>query len=110
MEERQLATLHGLLAILGFLSIVAVRLLQLKSPAQDAKPPAEIVEAVQLITGAKEDLNDPPALIRRIAMLGGFLGRKGDGSPGWQTIWAGWNKLTDIMYGMQLAETLKKYG
>ena len=28
-----------------------------------------------------------------VAKLGGFLGRKGDGQPGWITIWRGWEKL-----------------
>jgi hypothetical protein len=26
----------------------------------------------------------------RRARLGGFLARKSDGEPGWQTIWKGW--------------------
>ena len=30
---------------------------------------------------------------REVAMLGGFLGRKSDGNPGWITIWRGWEKL-----------------
>lgn len=33
------------------------------------------------------------AFWREIAKLGGFLARKGDGEPGWQTIWRGWNKF-----------------
>ena len=28
-----------------------------------------------------------------VAKLGGFLGRKRDGEPGWQAIWDGWEKL-----------------
>lgn len=38
----------------------------------------------------------PPTLyeaIRWIAMEGGFLGRKGDGEPGIQSIWRGWQEL-----------------
>jgi Transposase Tn5 dimerisation domain len=33
-------------------------------------------------------------------MLGGFLGRKGDGDPGWMTIWRGWDKLQIMMRGV----------
>jgi hypothetical protein len=35
-------------------------------------------------------------VVRWIAQLGGFLGRKGDGEPGITTIWRGWSRLTDI--------------
>jgi hypothetical protein len=27
-----------------------------------------------------------------VARLGGFLARKHDGMPGWQTIWRGWQR------------------
>ena len=35
-------------------------------------------------------------VVRWIARLGGFLGRKGDGEPGVTTIWRGWQRLNDI--------------
>jgi len=41
----------------------------------------------------------PPTLreaIRRVASLGGFLGRKSDGEPGTQTLWIGLQRLDDI--------------
>jgi Transposase Tn5 dimerisation domain len=41
----------------------------------------------------------PPTLreaIRLVASLGGFLGRKGDGEPGTQTLWLGLQRLDDI--------------
>lgn len=41
----------------------------------------------------------PPTLreaIHMVAGLGGFLGRKGDGEPGTQTIWRGLQRLDDI--------------
>ncbi len=110
VEDRQLSTKDRLLALLGFLSIVAVALLQLKAPARGNRSPADLVDIVRAVTGAKEDLDDPPQLLRRIAMLGGFLGRKGDGNPGWQTTWAGWNRLRDIIWGMELAQSLKRSG
>jgi hypothetical protein len=34
--------------------------------------------------------------IQRIAQLGGFLGRKGDGEPGITTIWRGWRRLQNL--------------
>ena len=41
----------------------------------------------------------PPPLrdaLHRVANLGGFLGRKGDGEPGTQTLWLGLQRLDDI--------------
>ncbi|HEY5313798.1 MAG TPA: IS4 family transposase, partial [Pirellulales bacterium] len=35
------------------------------------------------------------------AALGGFLGRKGDGEPGWQTIWGGLETLLLCLRGAQ---------
>ena len=34
--------------------------------------------------------------MRRVAALGSFLGRKGDGEPGTQTLWRGLQRLDDI--------------
>jgi hypothetical protein len=44
---------------------------------------------------------------RELAKLGGFLGRKCDGEPGWITIWRGWQKLYLLVRGAELAETIK---
>ena len=41
----------------------------------------------------------PPTMreaVHRVAGLGGFLGRKGDGEPGTQTLWQGLQRLDDI--------------
>ena len=40
---------------------------------------------------------------REVAKLGGFLGRKSDGEPGWITIWRGWEKLNNLVKGAELA-------
>jgi hypothetical protein len=59
----------------------------------------------------------PPAeltvrqFIHAVAKLGGFLGRKGDGEPGWRTLWRGWLELTLIHAGYELARKEgKRYG
>jgi hypothetical protein len=36
-------------------------------------------------------------VIRWIAQLGGFLGRKSDGEPGVTVLWRGWHRLTDLV-------------
>lgn len=40
-------------------------------------------------------------VVRQIAMLGGFLGRKGDGEPGVKTLWQGMQRLRDFVEGME---------
>ena len=46
----------------------------------------------------------PPRLnevMRRVAMLGGFLARKGDGEPGVKTIWIGLQRIMDFAAGVR---------
>jgi hypothetical protein len=43
------------------------------------------------------------AVVRLIAMLGGFLGRKGDGEPGVKTIWQGLQRVADFAQGLRWA-------
>ncbi|HZO73094.1 MAG TPA: IS4 family transposase, partial [Ktedonobacteraceae bacterium] len=40
------------------------------------------------------------------AKLGGFLGRKSDGDPGWLTLWRGWQTLQLLLHGVHLADGL----
>lgn len=49
----------------------------------------------------------PPDLrtaVRMIAMLGGFLGRKGDGEPGVKTLWRGLRRLNDMVAAYRLVK------
>jgi hypothetical protein len=103
IEKRQVATKAKLLALLALFSIVSIYLLQFKAPLKGRHVPVEFIQIVQLLKPTGQDLKDPTTFWRQVAMLGGFLGRKGDGDPGWQTIWAGWNRLQDIHFGFQLA-------
>jgi hypothetical protein len=46
----------------------------------------------------------PPSLndvVRRVAMLGGFLARKGDGEPGVKTLWIGLQRVMDFATGVR---------
>jgi hypothetical protein len=47
-------------------------------------------------------------VIRNLAMLGGFLGRKSDGEPGTKSIWRGFQRIQDCIYGIQISQELKK--
>lgn len=105
MESRQLETADGLETLLGFLAIIAVRLLQLReaSRLQPDRLARHFVEP-ELLTTLQSYLKLPPSDLtlrefwRGVARLGGFLGRKNDGDPGWQTLWRGWQKLQDLAW------------
>ncbi|MGC9260524.1 MAG: IS4 family transposase [Phycisphaerae bacterium] len=38
-----------------------------------------------------------------MAKLGGYIGRRSDGPPGWLTIWRGWQRLLLLVEGFRLA-------
>jgi hypothetical protein len=110
IEDSQLEEKRRIEALLGILSLVAVRLLDLKlraiaSPnsrlaADQIEPEAlKILEAeFGVPSGGWTQRN----LWITIARLGGFLARKADGTPGWQTLWRGWNKLRQMTEGVIL--------
>lgn len=45
-------------------------------------------------------------VIRKIAMLGGFLGRKSDGEPGSESIWIGLSRVRDWYLPLSQFENL----
>lgn len=114
VAERQLKTRARLEAVVALLSVVAVRLLQLKAHArtEPERPAAEVVPPryVSLLKVARGLNRAMPLTVgrfyRELAKLGGFLGRKHDGGPGWITIWWGWDKLQLMMRGADAAADL----
>jgi hypothetical protein len=106
-ESRQLKTAGRLEAFVGLTSVVAVRLLQLKSLARTKPevPAQRVVPSVwlKMLKLARKNLARVHDLTvgqfyREVAKLGGFLGRKGDGEPGWITLWRGWEKLNTYVF------------
>jgi len=118
LEYRQLKSKEGLERIAGLLSVVAVRLLQLKSAARTNpdRPARQTVPLhwLKMLIAVRKRLKHTVAttmtigeFYRELAKLGGFLGRKSDGEPGWITIWRGWQKLYLLVRGSELAAELK---
>lgn len=114
MEQRQLEEAHRLEAILGILSVVAVRLLQLKhqAKAHPDRPAIQIVPENYVRTlAAHLRLSHRKMSTRQFwietARLGGFIGRKGDGDPGWLTLWQGWQQLEVMTTGFELGQKAK---
>ncbi len=109
IEERQLQTVDGLIRLLGILSPLAVRLLQLRAFARQTPdlPASEVIEPVMLAVLAKRC--QVPATMTvgtfwtEVARLGGYLARRNDGPPGWRTIWKGWLCLQTLLEGVHLA-------
>jgi hypothetical protein len=93
LEQRQLRTAERLMRLLGFLSPLAVRLLQLRDAARrrSERPAHEVIEpaAVAILSAraavAPEELTSE-ACWKAVAGLGGYLSRKSDGLPGWKTL------------------------
>jgi hypothetical protein len=116
VESRQLQSKEGLERITALLSVVAVRLLQLKSAARTNPtcPARNLVPLhwIKMLLAARKRSKLTVTMTirefyREVAKLGGFLGRKSDGEPGWITIWRGWQKLYMFIHGAELAETIK---
>jgi hypothetical protein len=118
VEERYYETSERLERITGLLAIVAVQLLRLRGLAEtDPECPARQVvpgEWVETITQVRQrsgprsrQLNATTMtlaeFVQHLGGLGGHLGRKGDGRPGWQTLWRGLEKLLLILRGTRLA-------
>ncbi|MDL2342987.1 IS4 family transposase [Deinococcus sp. MIMF12] len=108
IEDRQLRTAERLTRLLGFLSLVAVRLLWLRNASRSAgDEPAQSYVPTPLVQVIATRLRQPVEEVqlrtfwRAVAALGGFLGRAGDGEPGWQTLWRGWLRLQDLAWTPQ---------
>jgi hypothetical protein len=111
VEESQLTQASSLLAWIGILSIVAMRLLSLKllcrTRPNDPVAEQELGPEARIILSRK--FGKPPegwtyqTSLIRIARLGGFKARTNDGMPGWISIWRGWCRLILLIEGFQLA-------
>jgi hypothetical protein len=109
VEARQLEQGERLEPLVGVLSVVAVRLLQLKQQARmhpeeaaEKTVPACYVKMLGAYLQEPEQMSNR-RFFREVARLGGFLGRKGDGEPGWLTLWRGWQQLEMMTIGWELA-------
>lgn len=119
VETRLLQQSDRLEPVVGLMSVAAVRLLQLKTAArrEPNRPARQIVPPLWLsmLKAARQKLTRADDLTisqfyRELAKLGGFLGRRGDGDPGWITVWRGWEKLNLLVRGAKLVSINKKCG
>lgn len=116
LEERQLKDGSRLEVVAGLFSVVAARLMRLRSEAR-TRPHRRATELVpplwlEALQTMRKDFRNAKdftirEFIRAIAKVGGFLARKSDGEPGWITIWRGWRQFHTYLQGYQRA---KSYG
>jgi len=107
IETRQLAGADRLDACLAIDMIVAWRIYHLTKlgrevPAMPCTVFFEEHEWKALLAYVRQTPEEPPEVptlreaVRMVAGLGGFLGRKGDGEPGTETLWLGLQRLDDL--------------
>src|ERR1700735_3901210 len=109
VEESQLEQAYRLETLIAVLALVAVRLLNTKllaraCPDQALAPGQVGVAGLRILENKfgqpKEGWTQSTFWVA-VARLGGFIGRKSDGMPGWQNIWRGWQRLMWMSEGLE---------
>jgi hypothetical protein len=108
VEASQLETAHGYEAYLMLCLIVAWRVMYLLMLGRvcpelpcDSVLETDEWRAVYAVMNERPPLSPPQlgAMVRLVAKLGGYLGRKCDGPPGPQAMWVGMQRMTDLALG-----------
>jgi hypothetical protein len=110
IEHNQLKQAHRILALFGMVGVIATQLLAMREhcrlspsmPVDQAVPQLWIMLVEKRLKVKLETVRD---FWRCLARMGGFLARKSDGEPGWQTIWGGYTALQDMVLGVNLMAT-----
>jgi hypothetical protein len=117
VEQAQMKEGQTLANQVAMKAVVAVRLIQMRDAAREEPKASEAaskhVEAthlkvVALMLEKPEEQISVGEYWRHMAKLGGWLGRKNDGSPGWLTIWRGWQQINLMAQGLALLLASKK--
>jgi hypothetical protein len=113
LEDRRMHTVSALENLLAILTPIGMRLLQVRQLAQLAPDlpatqvvSAQVVQLVALLDRRPNAVWTVRDLCCAIARFGGFLARKCDGLPGWQTLWNGWVFVQTVLLGVHLAALL----
>jgi hypothetical protein len=110
IEKRQFDHGDDICRLLGVCGPIAVRLLQMRNVARvEPQAPAglHVDPLVIEVLAQRLDWTSTESVAmgdfwRGVAQLGGHLGRRGDGPPGWKTVWRGWQYLDDLVTGARL--------
>jgi hypothetical protein len=111
IEQMQLEQIQRLEPAIALLSIIATLLLELRHAARE--PQADQIAATSMVPliavqilsmklyGQVKPAMSVKEFLYGVARLGGHLGRKGDGPPGWLTLWRGWSDLQLLIQGAE---------
>jgi hypothetical protein len=117
VEMRCLQSVERLEPLIGLLSVLAIRLLQLKFVARDDPDmPARqmfdesMVRVMARYLGSSARTLTVGRFWKGIGRLGGHPGRKGDGPIGWLRAWRGWQSFQLIMLGAHLSSQTRAKG
>jgi hypothetical protein len=127
LEASQLKNTEALERLAALTAVVAVRLIQLRELAQAATAldragdplsdqpaalqnlvPSDWIDVVSYLAKCRPDTLTPCLFWLTLARRGGFLARKSDGRPGWQTIWKGWAEVMALVQGMEIHRAILK--
>jgi len=116
VEQSQLEQGYRLEALIAILAVVAARLLSTKMLARSRPESFEAAQhfGPQMLELLEKKLGKPKGgwtnakVMIATARLGGFIGRKSDGLPGWQTIWRGWQRLMWMAEGVETLNDFSK--
>jgi len=108
VEELQLETADRLFAAIAVMSVVALRLLDLRELGRMApEAPAPVTglsdsELELLSLAVDRTLTTVASVLLALGRLGGHMNRRGDGMPGWITLWRGMKMLRLLGRGAEL--------
>lgn len=107
-ERLQIECAARLFAAIAIMSVVALRLIGIREVSREKPeaPAAETglsrMELTILEQQRGEEMKTVKEAALAIARLGGHLNRKGNGMPGWQTLWRGMMRLRDLVEGARM--------
>ena len=108
VEASQLACADRLESLMAVVAVVAVRLLSAKRLARSRPETFEAAASFgpEMLALLEQKIGPPKGGwtnrngIIATARLGGFLARKQDRLPGWQTLWRGWQRVMWMCEGL----------
>lgn len=115
-EKLQLEEAGRLFAAMALMSVVAVRLVELRErvrlmpEAAGEQSGLGALEARVLRSYTEKPIETVREVGVALGRMGGHMGRKGDGMPGWITLWRGMSKLQALVEGVRLARHIESFG
>jgi hypothetical protein len=110
IETLQFERIERLEPAIALISAVATQLLRLRdaarAPDASVRLASEVVDRAYiqgLVCCYPSRMKANPTVLEfymHVARLGGHQNRKGDGFPGWLTLWRGWTKLESVVTGL----------